>query len=256
MNRWSALMTVLIIATGLASCGGTDVEPPYATAATRTYSTRFPRAENPIAEDGNWINGAAVGLDWGDVATRPGLAYGLQNGRVRYADGTAILSGSWGPEQTVEATVHVGAAAVGDNPEVELRLRSSLSAHLCTGYEVQWGVAGDNPYFTIVRWNGPLGSFQRLYRGDGSRFAVGDGDVIMATMFGNTIRAYVGGQLIAEVADDTYASGNPGLGFNYYCREECLGPHDGYGLTAFSASGAPAQTLSPDADPLESHGRR
>ena len=50
--------------------------------------------ENPISKGGNWINGLAVGVDWGDVAIASGLAFGTNAGS--YADPTAILAGSWG----------------------------------------------------------------------------------------------------------------------------------------------------------------
>ena len=32
----------------------------------RTYATQFRSSENPVSEQGAWINGAAVGLDWRD----------------------------------------------------------------------------------------------------------------------------------------------------------------------------------------------
>lgn len=250
MIPWRALIGVLAVAGWLSSCSGADVRPPNADDATRTYTTRFPSEENPIDEDGIWLNGAATGLDWGDVATKTGLAYGRQEAAVRYADGTAILGGSWAPDQTVEATVHVGRVSAGDYPEVELRLRSALTPHRCTGYEVQWGVARENPYFAIVRWDGARGDFQELLHESGSRYAVDDGAVIKATMIGTTIRAYTDGRLIAEVTDDTYAAGNPGMGFNRYCREGCGGPRDGFGLTSFSAA------AGPDSASVRANGRR
>src|ERR1700745_3544768 len=44
----------------------------------RSYETSFPLAENPISENGNWVNGQAQGLDWSDVSTKPGFARGEQ----------------------------------------------------------------------------------------------------------------------------------------------------------------------------------
>src|SRR5438552_17743609 len=107
-------------------------------AAARTYTTNFPLAENPISEGGNWINGGTVGLDWTNVSTTPGLAIGRDPGTTNYDDSTALLTGSWGPNQTVSATVYT----VNQNDqifeEVEIRLRSTLSAHLCMGYAVNF----------------------------------------------------------------------------------------------------------------------
>jgi hypothetical protein len=65
------------------------------------YSTNFPLTENPISEGGRWINGAAVGLDWADVQTTGGFAGGVGPASAAYADPTAIVSGTWGPNQTV-----------------------------------------------------------------------------------------------------------------------------------------------------------
>jgi hypothetical protein len=43
------------------------------------------------------------------------------------------------------------------NEEVELRLRSSLSAHKATGYEIDFRCSkADKACSEIVRWNGPL----------------------------------------------------------------------------------------------------
>ncbi len=56
-------------------------------------------------------------------------------GPLKYDDSAAVLKGIWGPNQTVQATVH----SVNPNQdgkvweEVELRLRSSISPHSCTG---------------------------------------------------------------------------------------------------------------------------
>ena len=54
---------------------------PSEEAAARTYTTSFPRAENPISEGGNWVNGKTDGLVWADVATTNGIAIGLQSGQ-------------------------------------------------------------------------------------------------------------------------------------------------------------------------------
>jgi hypothetical protein len=93
--------------------------------------------ENPISENGMWINGGTTGLDWHDLSTTPGLAIGHQSGSS-YTDGTALLTGSWPPDQTAEALVHAKNPNDSCYQEVELRLRSALSAHTCTGYEVSF----------------------------------------------------------------------------------------------------------------------
>src|SRR5262245_9190880 len=78
------------------------VSPAYA----KTYSTNFPFAENPISQGGRWKNGQTNGIDWSNVRTTPGLAFGTQTGTNGFDDSVALLTGTWGPDQTVEATVH------------------------------------------------------------------------------------------------------------------------------------------------------
>src|ERR1700684_3476999 len=47
------------------------------------YTTNFSRAENPISERGKWLNGHTDGLDWTDVRTTPGFAFGTEIGGNR-----------------------------------------------------------------------------------------------------------------------------------------------------------------------------
>jgi hypothetical protein len=67
--------------------------------ATTAYTTIFPLAENPISEGAIWMNGLAAGLDWSDVRTTAGLAYGTQSGLDGYNDSIAILHGTWTADQ-------------------------------------------------------------------------------------------------------------------------------------------------------------
>src|SRR5437667_66097 len=81
------------------------------------------------------------GLDWSNVQTSTNFAYGTQvdTGVYLTNDSAAIVSGAWGLNQTVQATAHLPNFSGG---EVELRLRTSLSAHKATGYEILWGGGG------------------------------------------------------------------------------------------------------------------
>ena len=205
LSRLVLLLFPLVIVGSLLLWGaGTE-----AIAATST--TNFPLTENPISEGGHWINGLTNGIDWADVETTPGRAFGTQTGiGPNYADSTALLTGSWGPTQTVQAVVYIAAADSTTFEEVELRLRSSLSAHRNTGYEVNFSVKPDNPYCQIVRWNGPLGDFTLL---DARGIGVHNGDVVKATAVGSTITCYINNTAIFSVNDTTYPSGNPGMGF-------------------------------------------
>lgn len=205
----------------------------------RTYTTDFPLTENPMSEGGNWINGQTVGLDWKNFRTTPGFAFGTQNGSggPPYDDSTAIVSGVWGPDQTAQATVRTVNQQTGSvYEEVELRLRTSISAHVNTGYEVNFRCTHDgSQYQEIVRFNGPINSFTYLARLTGGR-GLYDGDVIKATIIGNVITVYQNGIQINQATDSTFTSGSPGIG--HWLR----GPGGliaDYGFTSFAASDGP-----------------
>ena len=210
------------------------------TKADGTYTTNFPNTENPISEGGNWINGGTTGLDWGNVETTPGKVFGNQTpSSPPYKDPTAILSGSWGADQTAEGTVYSINPNANYYQEVEIRLRTSISAHSITGYEIfsrclKTGAA----YVSIVRWNGPLGDFSELAHFDGSQYGVQTGDVLKATIIGNVITGYINDVQVIQATDNTYTTGNPGVGFNYGVGNT----NADFGFTSFSASSGPPST--------------
>jgi hypothetical protein len=202
----------------------------------RTYSTNFSLTESPISEGGNWINGSTTGLDWGYISTTAGQTH-THPGIAGYADATSLLTGTWDSDQMVQATVgSIANACTSDKcyPEVELRLRSRLSAHLCNGYEIAFSLKPDSvAYLIIVRWNGPLGDFTYLLNQSGSKFQAKTGDVVKATAVGNVISAYKNGLLMGQATDNTFTSGNPGMGFN----EQSY--NGDYGYSSFTAADNP-----------------
>jgi hypothetical protein len=212
----------------------TESGAPRSTGAHRTYTTNFPLSEKTLSEKGNWECGRSVGLDWADVETTPGHAFGLESGVTGYDDATALLAGNWGPNQTAEATVHT--VKQNDNlwEEVELRLRSSLSAHRATGYEILFKCSKTAKAYTdIVRWNGPLGKFTYLSHKEGAQYGVADGDVVKATVVGNVITVFKNGVRMAQATDATFATGQPGIGFFLLGG---TGTNRDYGFTSFSAT--------------------
>ena len=220
-----------------------DGEPgssPSASTPGHSYTTRFPLTENPISEGGRWINGGAVGLDWTNVSTTPGLAIGHQVG-ASYTDATALLTGTWGPDQMASATVH----SVNQNDacyqEVELRLRSALSANVSMGYEISFKMSQTAAaYLIIVRWNGALGDFTYLFNQTGAQFGIKDGDVVSAKIVGNVITAYINGVQMGQGIDNTFATGSPGMGFNLEnAPAGCSGTNGDYGFASYTATDAP-----------------
>lgn len=227
------MLTVTLCAASVSS--GCRQSAQLRSGPTKSYTTAFPLTENPVFEGGNWSNGRTDGIDWFNVATRPGLAYGTQLDAGGFSDSTAILTGDWGPDQTVQATVHSINQSDSDYvvEEVELRLRSTISPHRITGYEVNFRCSKTSSTYTeIVRWNGPLGKFTYLDHKRGSSYGVANGDVVKATMIGNTITVYVNGVQVEQATDSTYGAGNPGIGFG---RSGSVVATD-FGFSRFTAS--------------------
>jgi len=204
---------------------------------SHTYTTSFPLSENPISEGGRWMNGGTVGLDWTNVSTSPGLAIGHQVG-PSYTDGTALLNGDWGADQKVAGTVYSVHQNDACYQEVELRLRSSLRAHLATGYEIMFKASQtSDAYVVIARWNGPLGDFTPLASVRGARVGVTTGDIVSGTVVGNVITAYKNGELLLRIGDTTVTSGSPGIGFNLEnAPAGCAGTNGDYGFASFTAT--------------------
>ena len=202
----------------------------------RSYRTEFARDETPISEDGAWLNGKADGIDWSDVEVTDGVAHGApsrmdveerraEQGNLDaddaapigdYDDPTAVLAGEWGPDQHAKGTVFSRDPTSELFQEVQLRLRSTIEPHGCTGYEIFWRcLKTDEAYAEIVRWNGPVGDFTSLARKTGAGFGVADGDVVEARIEGDTITGIVNGEELIAATDDAFATGAPGVGFNF-----------------------------------------
>jgi hypothetical protein len=180
-----------------------------------TYTTNFPAAENPISEGGRWINGQAAGVDWANVRTVSGRAYGTESGSTGYDDSTAVLAGTWSPDQAAQGTVYTVNQLSGNtlNEEIELRLRTTITSHRITGYEINCRARHDgSQYVEIVRWNGALGDFAYVSRIDGGP-GLFNGDVVKATMVGTLITVYINGNQVLTGNDSTFATGSPGMGF-------------------------------------------
>ncbi len=214
---------------------------PAPTALHGPYSTTFPHAENPLSDGGKWLNGHADGLDWADFQSIPGLAFGNEIGGSRpepqkYDDSTAVLKGTWGPNQTVQATVYSVHPNQNDKvwEEVELRLRSSITPHSCTGYEVMFRCSKiPQAYCNVARWEGPLGKFTYLKNMGGSKYGVKTGDVVKASMIGNTLTVYINGEQIFQLNDSKFPSGNPGMGF---FLDGATGVNRDFGFSSFMAT--------------------
>jgi hypothetical protein len=216
-----------------------------ATAAqTAQYMTTFQTQENPFSEGGKWIDGRVTGLDWGSVQTLPNAGGFHATGTIvngpNYNDSTAVLSGSWSSDQSASAVIYNALSASGCCKEVELRLRTTITAHSITGYEFDFSIVNGNNYLNLVRWNGPVNSFTycRLNGACDSTTPTSvtgpqlhTGDTISAKAIGNELTLYVNNTLYFKTTDGTYQNGSPGIGF--WNRNGTVADFNNFGFQSF-----------------------
>jgi hypothetical protein len=220
-------------------------------AAAQSYSNNFALTENPISEGGNWVGGQSAGNNlWGDVRTTPGFAFGVSQ-PTGFGDPTALLTGTWGSDQTVTGVVRVAVPQSGCCEEIELRARDTINSttHRITGYEGYCSVASNAPYCRIARWNGGQGDYCNLSNQltSSSTPYAANGDTLKLTVTGTnpvTVTLYRNENAVVQASDDgsacstgtaagPWATGNPGIGF-YSCAG-CTN-WAGWGFSSFSAN--------------------
>jgi len=209
----------------------------YTVALAQTYSTRFEGAENPLSEGGRWRN---EGLDWAVFRKEGGRAFGTQSGgevgAARYNDSYAVLSG-FPPDQEAWGEVRIDRPDSTFSQELEILLRWSSSPHRTTGYECfARCLSGAGSYVQIVRWEGPLGKYTYLADKHGPEYGLKDGDILKARVVGNVITVYVNGVEKARAVDDTFRTGDPGIGHFLGCNNgRGKGSNADFGFAGFTA---------------------
>jgi hypothetical protein len=90
-----------------------------------------------------------------------------------------------------------------------------------------------------MRWNGPQGDFAHVHLVESGYLGrqLVTGDVIKATIVGNTITMSVNGMLLAKGIDSAFSNGQPGIGF--FIRPD--GSNKLLGVTSYSASSPTSQ---------------
>ena len=230
----AGLATITASGGGATSSPGAQLTVTGVAGGGNSYSTNFSGTENPISEGGGrWLNGLVDGRDWLDIRTEAGVAYGTRTSQPGDAiDPTAILTGTWGRNQMAQVTLVVTTG--GAFKEAEIRLNSSLSEHVCTGYEILYEITGT---IAIVRWNGPVADYTFIAAADNIPGRAGNGglvtgDVLKATNVNGVISAYLNDVFLVSATDTTYQAGAPGFGLNTYNDTD---PRT-YGVSSFSAS--------------------
>jgi len=226
----------------------------WAFAQAPSYTTNFPATENPISQGGKWLNGKKNGIVFNDMQTTPGLAFGTAvspsgcpQTPTDCTDNTAVLTGSWSADQMAQGTVHTVNQTTGDGcttfecgtiyEEVELRLRTTITANSITGYEINFRCTSNgSQYQQIGKWLGPVGQFAAVgnaVQGPGLH----NGDVVKATIVGNLITVYINGVQVNQATDSTFPSGgSPGIGTFEINRGGATTTLSDFGFTSFTAA--------------------
>jgi hypothetical protein len=211
--------------------------PGSAAGFCQTYTTTFAGIENPLSEGGKWSNN---GLDWTNIRKANGLAYSTQSGteagKFKYKDSYAVLSG-FPPDQEAWGEARISKPSSNYHQEVEILLRFTSSPHNTTGYECFARCTDDNSsYVEIVRWDGPVGKFTYLARKHGKGFGLKNGDTLKASVNGNVITVSINGVEKVRAIDDTFKTGNPGIGEYLECNNgQGIGTNADFGFASFTA---------------------
>src|SRR5271168_3558229 len=222
----------------------------------QSYSTNFPLTENPISEGGKWVNGGSggsgtPGLDWTNILTVGGVeANGSNSGtNPGYDDSTAVLQGMapWRQNQTSVGVVYLHDNVNTQDPEVELRLNTTISAHSITGYMCNFSVKHDgSQYAGFGRWNGAYGDFTSLGLVRGIA-AIVNRDTVSCKRVGSTLSMYHNGTVLLSVTDSTYLGGSPGISTNIDGSGGTGGStNKTFGFSSFAATDAESISVTPD----------
>lgn len=222
-------------------------------APSNDFITNFPAAEVPISQGGIWTLGGTDGLDWQDVDTHIGEAYGhyFAGGTFyggEFDDPIAHLKTSYrtfANNQFAQGTAHVtGGYTPNTSHEIELLLRFAITAHNARGYETLWQHDG---FLVFVCWNGPRADPSNSNNGYtqlGSPVNIGvavHGDVLKVQIIGTVLTAFLNGSQVHtyDTASDPtkWSSGQPGMGF--WPRSGGNVVLDGRGWQSFRAGDLP-----------------
>ena len=181
---------------------------------------------------------------------KDGIACGTQTGTntgiYKFNDSFAHLS-RFPPDQEAWGEARITRPNASSNQELEILLRFTSVPHRTTGYECfARCLTSASSYVQIVRWDGPLGKFTYLADMRGTNYGLNNGDIVRASIVGNVITVYINGVEKARVTDDTFKTGNPGIGEFLACDTgQGIGSNSDFGFSSFTARGLGGTNGSP-----------
>jgi hypothetical protein len=176
----------------------------------------FPGApQNPVIDDGNWLGGATVGVDWNDMktVTSPNRIAGAAFvGGSGADDCLAWRNDFWTPDQSITGVVYRDPAYVApDTHEIQLHLRTLLAANSAKTYEFNYDHTSEG--YQLAKWNGPLGDVTVITDlGPTTAFSMVTDDVVELRIVGTEISLWYNGTNMSNWSDNTYSTGKPGIG--------------------------------------------
>lgn len=218
------------------------------------YNYPDPLPENPISHNGKWMNAhVATGSNcYSDVkvdanhhiignqvsgvdGNNKRLSDGQPAQPCDYNDSLAMLSGSWAADQCAQATVYIAPGVSSTYAEVELFLRATVAGNTFKGYELQFSVLSNKPYWHVApRLGNDFLGFGNSIASTALGRTLRDGDVLKGCVAGNKFTISVNGTVIGTGNDSTYATGAPGVGFYH---DNAGNSHDGqWGFKNFTAT--------------------
>jgi hypothetical protein len=216
---------------------------------SQTYRTRFEGTEDPLSEGGRWTNN---GVDWTRITKKDGIACGTQTGTNtgihKFNDSYAHLSG-FSADQEAWGQARIAKPNSPCIQELEILLRFTSIPHRTTGYECfARCVNSASSYVQIVRWDGPLGKFTYLADKRGANYGLNNGDILKASIVGNLITVSINGIEKARITDDTFKTGNPGIGEYLACETgQGIGSNSDFGFSSYTARGLGASSRAGNA---------
>jgi hypothetical protein len=221
-----------------------------------SYYTTFSADQNPLSENGNWVDGTITGQNTDCAITNncAGLhyAYGLQSGTNGYDDSLAVLAGTnWGPTQSLTLTIYCTnqlPSSADVYEEVEYGLQCTLSNNWFSGYFMDCSLNSDSSYVELGLYYGPGGANVNWGADVYDLPPVTNGSTICAAITNGTITIAVNGQVVIQSTDPTGISiptGAPCIGFFHQNMD---GVQTDFGISSFYATDGndpPGPCLSP-----------
>ena len=190
----------------------------------RSYSTNFELDEDPISEGGMWLNGRKDGIDWIDVISKNGEAFGAVSrmgvaGAPRRA-GQPRVRGSR-PDRRLRRSDRGAHGRMGQEPARQGHgLQPEPDGRLLPGSPDPPAPHDDAEQLHRLRGVLALPQDRGRLRGDralgrrdrrlvtslqrrvGAEYGVEDGDVIEATIEGNVLKGFINGVEVISADDD------------------------------------------------------